>query len=139
MRKAAALASLFFVVSAAVAQDAERLAPGKPAPEPVAADPAELAATAEISARAVQAIPLFRTVAAPGATSEVRILPFIDAEGAPIAIGKPLLAFQILPFPDEHGRHIPILRDGLHILPFVDESGEPIVIRHPRVREPETP
>ncbi|MEO8431534.1 MAG: hypothetical protein ABI592_08495 [Acidobacteriota bacterium] len=132
MKKIAALAGLFLVGSAAAfSQEARQADRAKPAVQAVAADPAELAASAEMSARAVDAIPLFRT------SGGVRILPFIDPEGAPVEIEKPLLAFQILPFPDERGRLIPILRDGIHILPFVDESGEPIPIRRPRVREAE--
>ena len=102
----------------------------KPAPEPIAVDPAEVAATYETVSRALYAIPLVRV------TSGARILPFIGPEGQAIAIEKPLLAFQILPFPDSRGNWIPILKTGPAILPFVDASGEPIPIGKARHIEP---
>ncbi len=74
-------------------------------------------------AKALSAIPLVRTATGP------RFLPFIDQQGAPVAIERPLLAFQILPFLDSCGNFIPIVKDGPAILPFVNQSGESIPIQ----------
>ncbi len=87
-------------------------------------------ATQEMSARASAAIPLRRT------TQGLRILPFIDQQGQPVAIERPLLAFLILPFVDSRGNLIPAMKNGPAILPFVDQSGEPIPIGKVRLIEP---
>jgi hypothetical protein len=94
----------------------------KPEAEMVAPNPVEMAAAREAVSKALSAIPLRRTAGGP------RILPFLDLSGQPVEIGKPLLAFQILPFVDSRGNLIPILKDGPAILPFIDLSGEPIAI-----------
>lgn len=122
--------SLALALAASGMARAQESPVNKPAPEPIAVDQAEAAATSEAVSRALFAIPLVRV------SEGARILPFPGPEGQAIAIEKPLLAFQILPFLDSRGNFIPILKNGPAILPFVDMSGELIPIGKVQRTEP---
>jgi len=91
---------------------------------------AQAEATRAIVSRSLTAIPLSRSAGA------ARVLPFPDANGQLIPMGKPVLGFQILPLPDSRGNLIPIVKDGQAILPFPSSSGELIPIAKPHSIEP---
>jgi hypothetical protein len=91
--------------------------------EPEASQATAIAASAEANQRAILAIPL-----SPG--NGARILPFVNEEGALIAIDAPILAFQVMPSSDVFGnvRIVPLEKGGRMILPFPDGNGNELRI-----------